>query len=94
MTADLQFNKTEYGYTINRTLNESVSAATSVQLICNRAGVNKTITGTVSGGTTVSFVVTDGFFDTPGFWFCKVRANFASRISEEKEPVLIIEITD
>lgn len=91
--SDLQFNINEYGYVISRTLNESVSSASSVQLICTRSGTTKALTGTVSGGTTVNFTVTQDFFDVPGIWFAKVRANFSGRVSEEKEPVLRIEIT-
>lgn len=91
--SDLQFNINEYGYQINRSLNESVAAASAVELVCFRGDVEKTLTGTLSSDTVVNFLVPDGFFDTPGIWTAKVRATFSGRVSEEKEPLLHIEIT-
>jgi len=91
--SDLQYKLGEYGQTIQYTLNENVSTATSVHLICERAGIKKSLTGSVDGdGVTVSFVVTQDFFNEPGTWYAKVRAIFTTRISEEKEPAKRITI--
>lgn len=92
--ADFQFNINEYGYVISRTLEQNVSTANTVELVCTRGNVEKVLTGTVAGdGMSVDFTIPQGHFDTPGIWSCPVKATFASRISWEKENVMTIEIT-
>lgn len=91
--SDLQYRIGEYGQTIQRVLNEDVSTASSVNLVCERAGTAKNLTGTIAGdGVTVSFLVTEDFFDEPGIWYARVQANFTTRVSEEKEPSIRITV--